>query len=300
MLPGEYDEPDNELDRRLFHILSHGQKRQKEIVRLMSTARFSEKNVRRRVRSLSASYSWAEETEKEATTYYYRVDIGRQPRLQNPPADYSDIENILFDLEIKLGVKSQNDIGFRNNQLSTLPELFNRLLKKSNYHSEILTNSDHFERFFECFDQMLEQTASGYSSGQAPPNYPAKIHGLFYTLVARQHESWKEGQAHEDFDKEVRKRLDDLIELLEFVPPEIGNPVLRILVLVDIKKARIGFEKIIQSNIYEAGMLINHAESCYVQLNDVDELINDLNMIAASCRDDEIKEKINAVKNSIR
>jgi len=298
MFSGGFDEPDNELDRRIFHILSHGQKRQKEIVRLMSTSRYSEKHVRRRVRNLSSSYSWAEETEKGGTTYYYRVDTGRQPRLRNSPADYSDIENILLDLELKLGVKSQNEFCFKNNQLSTLPELFNRLLKESNYHSEILTNREHFERFFQCFDKMIEQTASGYSSGQAPPNYPAKTHGLFYTLVARQHESWKKGQAHEEYDKEVRERLDNLIELLRFVPPEIGNPVLRILVLVDIKKSRIGFKRMIQSDSYEVEMLINHAASCYMQLNDADELINDLNMIAASCDNDKIKEKINRIKNS--
>lgn len=299
MNSGSFDEPADELDRRIYHILSDGQKRQKEIVSLLLPSRFGEKDVRESARKLSESYPWAAEVEEQKITYYYRTDVGRVPEISKQPVDYSKIEEVLLGLEIKLGIKSQNEVGIRSPS-STIPEYLNRLLEISNYRGQVLTNEDHLARFFEVFDKMVTETKNAHSSGGPPPNYPKKNHGLFYTVVAQQHESWKSGDSHEEFDKKIQQRLGDLKILLNVVPPEIGNQIMRILAIVDIEEAREGFKKIVRSNEYNSDQLITHAEACYAVSNDINVMHNKLNMIALDCGDDDIKQKIDEIKKSTR
>jgi hypothetical protein len=299
MKPNEIDDPTNELDRRIFHVLSHGQKRQTEIVTLLSTTRFTDRSVREHTRDLSENYSWAVEID-DGDTYYYRKDIGRQPTLRKSPADYSDIEQLLTDIEIKLGIKSRDDLPGARNKSPTLPELFDDFLREANVHSQILNTDDHLVRYFDCFDKILTQTENGYSSNGAPPNYPAKTHALFYTVTAEQHEGWKSGQSHEKFDKFIRERLSSLVDLLEFVPPNIGNPILRILAIVDIEIARDGFKNMIRSNKYSHGVLSEHAESCYIYSNESNKLIKHLNIIKSGTGNNQIKNKIREIKKEMR
>lgn len=298
---GEFDEPTNELDRRIYHILSDGQKQQKEILYLLSSHRSGKKNKRKRIRKLSDSYPWADEAQEEKTTYYFRLDVGRQPKISKQPVDYSEMEEVLLGLEIKLGIKSQNKVNV-NRTSSTLPEYFNKLLEISNYKGKLLTNQDHFERFFEIFDKMLVETENAYSPGGPPPNYPEKTYSLFYTVIAQQHECWKNKNevAHEEFDKMLGERLESLKMLLNVVPPEVGNHIMRILAVVDIKTAREGFEVIVRSNEYDPDQLTQHAEACYAVTNDIDDLNHELNLISLDCDDPDIKEKISTIKKSAR
>lgn len=299
MASERFDEPANEIDRRIYHILSHGQKRRKEILSLLSTARQGKSSKENRIRELSESYAWADKIEEDHT-YYYRKDVGRQPEMTKPPVDYSEMEAILSDLEIKLGIKSQNESLGGSQSPPPIPTILNNLLKLSNYNGKILTNMNHFERFFDVFDKMVEETENAYSSEGPPPNYPEKTHGLFYTIVAQQHECWKKGNSHEEFDKEIRRRIGKLKMLLNIVPPEIGNQIMRILSIVDVQRAREGFEIIVYSNKYTTDELITHGESCYVIWNDVDDLKKNLNRIQVDCEEDGLKEKIHTIKKVLR
>jgi tetrahydromethanopterin S-methyltransferase subunit G len=298
MYSEEFDEPTNRTDKRIFHVLSHGEKRQYEIARLATSSEENEDNIKENTRDLAESYPWAEEVEEDGNTYYYRSDVGRQPRFRKPPADYEDIEEVLSGIESRLGIKNREQIGISNPTSATLPVLLNTLLAEANEHGKILTTKEHLDRFSKCFDEMLEQTNSGFST-EEPANYPGKTHGLFYTVIARQHESWKRGQAHEEFNIEVRERLDGMLNLLDFVPSEVGNPIMRVLALCDVEKAQKGFIKMLQSNNYTEGELITHAESCYAHTHDTDELVEELSMVGFECENDEINSNIRAVLDAM-
>jgi len=297
MYSEEFDEPDNKIDKRIFHVLSHGEKRQYEIARLAASSEANRDVIKDRIRQLAETYPWAEKVEENGNTYYYRTDVGRQPTFRKTPADYEDIEELLSEIELRLGIKSRDKIGISNPTSATLPVLFKRLLRESNEHGQLLTTEEHLDRFSKCFDKMLDQTKNGFSTDE-PANYPSKTHALFYTVIARQHESWKKGHADESFNKIVLEKLDNLVNLLDCVPPEIGNPIMRVLALTDIKKAQKGFVKMIQSNNYSEGMLIAHAESCHAHTHETDELIEELSKIGFNCENEEIKDKISAVLDS--
>lgn len=301
MNPGNVDAPVEELDRRIFHILSNGQKQQDEICYLLLTSRFGEGSIRNNIKELTESYFWADEVTEQGTTYYYRKDVGRQPKIQKQPVDYSEIEELLLGLEIKLGIKSPNNIDVTSTS-STLPDYLNKLLELSNHNGKILTNEDHLERFFEVFDQIMMETENAYSEGGPPPNYPKKVHGLFYTVIAQRHECWKSKnkEAHEEFDRSLQTRLTTLKTLLNVVPPEIGNQIMRILAIVDLEEAREGFEIIVRSNEYDTDQLTEHAEACYAISNDIDELQEALSLISLDCEDPDLKKKINTIKKSAR
>lgn len=294
------DEPSSELDRKIYELLTNGQRQQETIVRLLQFTNFDKGNIRNSVSELEEKYPWAVVVEENNKRYVYRKDVGRQPVLSKPPADHSNIEEILLGLEIKLGIKSQNEVAF-SELSSTLPELLNDLLEKSTHKGKILTSKDHFKRFFEVFDKMIIETENAYSTRGPPPNYPKKNYGLFYTIIAQQHESWKSksNNSHIEFDKEIQKRREKLKSLLNIVPPHIGNQIMRILALVDIKEARDGFEIILRSNKYNTEQLITHAESCYVISNDINTMINDLSLISMDCENNEIKEKIKTIRKSV-
>lgn len=298
MYSEKYDEPNNRTDKRIFHVLAHGQKRQYEIARLATSSEEDVDGIKENTRELAESYPWAEEVEEDGNTYYYRSDVGRQPRFRRPPADYEDIEKILSGIESRLGMNDRDQIGITDSTSAPLPVLFKRLLKQSNEHGKLLTSEEHISRFFACFDRMLEQTNNGFST-EEPANYPRKTHGLFYTLIARQHESWKRGQAHEEFNIEVRERLDDMLNLLDFVPSEVGHPIMRVLALCDVEKAQEGFKKIFKSNEYTEGELITHAESCYAHTHDTNELIEELSWIGINCENEEIEAKVRAVLDAM-
>lgn len=295
----EFDEPTNLTDRQIFHLLSHGQKTQAEIVRLLLPTRFTDESIRRRVRALSDNYPWAVEVDEEAT-YYYRKDIGRQPILEEPPADYTEIEELLTDAEIKLGIKSRDELPNARINSSTLPNIFQEFLAKANRHSQILNTTEHLIRFFNIFDKFVIQTEDGYSSEGAPPNYPISTYVNFYLVVAKQHEDWKNTQAHEEFDKYLQKRLSDLVKLLEFVPPDIGFTILRILSLANISKSREGFKNIVRSNRYSSELLSQCAKICYIYSNDTRKLIDDLDYLKNKSDNDEVVNKIKEIKAILR
>ena len=239
------EEPSNEVDRHIFHILSHGQKRQKEIVRLLSNTRFAEGNIRENIRDLEQEYAWAHEVEEEGIQYYYRNDIGRQPVKPKPPADYSEIEKILNNIEVQLGIRSRNNHDAPTKDTPTLPKSLSNLLKLSQSKSKLFSNEDHLNRFFRIFDRLLEFLREAYPIKEDhTPSLPYKTYNLLFTLVANQHENWREGQAHVEFDSMIGDRFDEMLKLLDDVPPEVGNPILRILAMTDIEFARQGFKKV--------------------------------------------------------
>jgi len=298
MYSGEFDEPTNRIDKRIFHVLSHGQKRQYEIARLATSREEGKDSIKENIRELAESYPWAEEVEEDGNTYYYRSDVGRQPTFQRPPADYEDIEEVLSGIESRLGMKSREQIGISNPTSATLPVLFERLLEESNEHGKLLTTEEHLNRFFECFDKMLEQTKNGFTT-EGEPNYPGETHGIFYTVIASQHESWKRGQAHKEFNREVRERLDDMFDLLDFVPPKVGTPIMRVLTLFDVEEAKNGFIKIFESNNYSKEVLTKLAEICYAHTHDTDELVEELSKIGIDCENEEKRTKIRSILDSI-
>ena len=297
MPPEEFDEPSNETDRRIFHILSHGQKRKSEIIKLAKDNEERPGNIKNRIPKTINKYQWVKKEEDGNKTFYYRTDIGRQPDLQKPPANHEDVEELLTGIEFKLGIKSRDRIGIRNPISSTLPNLFHEMLYISNNYSKVLTTDEHINRFFNIFDEIIQQTINGYDT-EEPSNYPAKTHALFYTVVARQHESWKEGHANEQYNKRLQYRLDDLVELLDTVPPEIGNPIMRILAIASIEQAQKGFEKILRSNKYSASQLEDYAEYCYIYPNDSKKMVNRLSMISIECENEEITRKVGKILDS--
>jgi hypothetical protein len=293
----EFDEPNNRTDKRIFHVLAHGQKRQYEIARLAESREVIKHVIKDRVRNLAESYPWAEEVEEEGNTYYYRIDVGRQPTFRNPPADFEDIEELLTSIEMRLGIKSRDKIGLKDTS-PKLPILFERLFDEASEHGQILTTEHHLNRFAKCFDRMLEQTKNGFATDQ-PANYPNKNHGLFYTVIARQQEGWKQGHANEAFSRMVQQKVDGLLGLLDSAPPKIGNTVMRVLQLINIKIAQEGFIKMIQSNNYSEAELVTHAQSCYGRINDTDEMIDHISMVGIESDDDDIKNKINSILDAV-
>lgn len=297
MQPSEFDEPANELDRRLFHILSHGQKEQKEFVRLLSTARFSEKSIRSSVRGLSEKYRWAVEVDEEGTTYYYRKDIGRQPIQPKINANNKDIDNILENVELQLGLEARNR-GYTKTT-PTLLESFNQLSKEAQKKQKLFISEMHLDRFFSIFDKLLKEVEKVYSNKGEQSNRPPEVYKTLLLIAAIQHESWKEGKSNELFNRELMKRIDTLIDLLNNVPSEIGNNIFRILSITGIDEAREGFKKMVHSNIYTSEQLVGHAHACYIRDNDIDQLIKDLSRWKKQGVNPSTKETINEILDAV-
>jgi len=295
------EEPSNEVDRYIFHTLSHGQKRQKEIVRLLSNTRFAEGNIRENIRNLEQEYNWAQEVEEHGIQYYYRVDIGRQPTKPKLPVDYSEIEKILKHIEIQLGIKSHNNHNAPTEEVPTLPNSLNDLLKHSQSKSELFSKNDHLNRFFRIFDRLLEFLEEAYPiKKERTPSLPYKTYNLLFTLVANQHENWRRGQAHVEFDHMVGERLDKMLDLLDDVPPEVGTPILRILAMIDIEFARRGFKKVVYSNNYPVEDLTSIAHKCYMVPNDADKLIDEMALLLSDSDNEEVKTKVKEVLQSAK
>lgn len=297
---GEYDEPTRAKDRLIFHLLSHGQKQLKELRGYMSKTRFSAQSIGDRMRELHEEVPWIAKERDGNAVYYYRPDVGREPSIRKPSADRAEIEQLLYDLEIKLGAKSKSDSKIRVDDLPSIPELANDLLEQSNQYGQIFTSDEHLTRFFDILDALIKQIKRGYSAESPPANYPAKTYGLLFTTTAKQYEGWKQAEAHEEFAAELSSRIDRLVELVNTVPEAVGTPIIRVVALADIQKAREAYKNAILSGEYSEEKLIQLAEACYAYRNDMDKLFNQLNELRMKSENEEILERIQNIKHQLR
>jgi len=297
---GEYDEPTGAKDRLIFHFLSHGQKQLKELRGYISETRFSAQSIGDRMRELHKEEPWIAKERDGNAVYYYRPDVGRVPSIRKSSADRDEIEQLLYDLEIKLGVRSKSDSQIHVNDLSSIPELANDLLKQSNQYGQIFTTDEHVTRFFDILDALIKQIRRGYSAESPPANYPPKTYALLFTTTAKQYEGWKQGEAHAEFAAELSSRIDRLVALVNTVPEEVGTPIIRVVALADIQKAREAYKNAILSGEYSEEKLIQLAEACYAHRNDMDKLVKDLNELGGKSGDREASERINNIKHRLR
>jgi len=293
-------EPDNEIDRHIFHILAHGQQQQKNIRTLLGRS-FNENNVGKRVRRLKERYSWAEEVKEEnRPKYYYRTDVSRHPRPAKRSADYSDIDEILSNLEIQLGIRSRTVHNEPSKDAPPILTSLTNLLELSQSKSTLFFDDDHLDRFFSIFDKILEFAEKAYvDDGPGTPSLTLESYNLLFTVAATQLEEWKEGQAHVEFDYMIRGRTDNMLSLLDSVPSEIGIPILRILSMVEVETCREEYKKAVASNNYSVDDLISLGYGCYIVHGDTKQMINDISMASARSGDPDIKQKVRKVVDEI-
>jgi len=75
---------------------------------------------------------------------------------------------------------------------------------------------------------------------------------------------------------------------------------MQILALIDIKKAREGFKKMVCSNEHRLKILIEHAEICYVYSNESNKLVEEMNIWKGNVDNIEVINKIEEIKKSVR
>jgi len=78
MYSEEFDEPDNKIDKRIFHVLSHGEKRQYEIARLAASSEANRDVIKDRIRQLAETYPWAEKVEMGTRTTTGSMSVDNQ------------------------------------------------------------------------------------------------------------------------------------------------------------------------------------------------------------------------------
>lgn len=286
-------EPTNKDLRKLYHILSHGQRSTSTLKRILSEPGSGQESKRKKIRKFSKQHDWIREVSENGKTYFYREDIGREPIPVKPPADGELVDKILTDLEIQLGIKSRNR-GYTKST-PTLIESFEKFCRLSIEKGVVFPSDYYLNRFFTIFDKLMEEIKKSYPANQEPRNRPTEVYMKVFIFIANQHESWKDGQANNDFDQRISQQLSDLVDLLSIVPPKIGNHIMRILVIIDINKARDGFKNILLSNKYSKEKLLNYAFHCYITTGKTDNLIDELADIGAT--NDHVQKSIRYISD---
>lgn len=301
MRKSTYTAPDNEIDRLIYYNLSHGRKRQNEIVKNLSTTRFAESSIKGHLRELGEKYEWAHEIQENGAKYYYREDVGQEYKSPSTPADYSEVEKLLRNAEIQLGIKPRNLERTPTERSDQLPECLRGLVKISQSHGKMFIDDELFNRYLTIFDKITEETSKAYPlSPWYVPSYTNETYVLHFMLANDRCDKWKEGKAREEFDQQIRKRSEELISLVDSVPTTIGNLIFSIMATIDAECSRIVFKKMLHSNNYDLEDLVTYAHYSYIIYGDTKSLLNDLSMWQVRCSSNETKQMISELDNRIR
>jgi len=268
--------PEKGIDSLIYDTLSHGIKQRKEILRMTSNSRFGRQSIENNLQDIHTRYEWARKEKRHDGVYYYRNDVGRDHKPSRTPADYSDIDALLRDCEIQLGIKQRNTTNLPTEGTEELPNLLNELLQKSQSCGKIFVEEKLLDRFFVIFDVVVEEIEEAYTieDGQIPA-YTVDSEKLIFLLVTDRYEKWKEGAAHPEMDSCIRDQTEKLVKLTQVVPPKIGSAIFSIIRIVDTENTRSAFKNMIQSNKYEIDDLEKYAHYSYIIQNDADKLSED-------------------------
>lgn len=295
--------PERGIDKLIYDILAHGQRQRIEILRLASKTRFSEQSIDDNLRDAVDKYDWACKVRDEDNdeVYYHREDVGKESQPPSSPAKYDDVDKLLRQCELQLGIKSRNDEDLPTEESAVMTDSLNRLNDISRHHGKVFKSNEFVERFFEIVDEILKATEEAYATDYPQiPGYTTETYRLMFMLIASRYEKWQEGAAHVNFNIYVRERFDKLEELSGVVPPEIGSAIFSIVIGVDIEESRSVFKNMAQSNQYDVDELYDYAKLPYLKFNDANVLLQDIARWRGQCECTETQKLLRELDGKIR
>ena len=297
-----YTDPNNHIDRLIYYTLSHGRKRQCEIVRILSDTRFGDESIKDNIREIEDKYDWACGTKDDnGNKYYYREDIGQEHKQLSIPADYSRVEQLLRNAEIQTGIRSRNIDGVATETSTPLPNCLQQLLEISQSKGKLFVDDELLDRYFLIYDGLIKSTKVAYPrKADRVPSYTGETYRLIFMLASDRCDKWKTGRANERFDQHIRKRLDELVELVEFVPPVIGESIFSIVATVDSQRSKEVFKKMLYSNKYQQENLVTYAKYSYIIFGETKSLLNDLAEWNLKCSSGNTRQSIVNLHERIR
>lgn len=295
--------PERGEDKLIYNILAHGQRQRIEIKKLTSKSRFGWQAIDKNLREAPDKYEWACKEQDEITNevYYHRKDIGKESQPPSSPAKYDDVNKLLRQCELQLGIKNRNSEDLPTEESGVLTDSLNKLIDISEHHGKVFKADEFIERFFEIVDKIIEATEEAYATDNARiPAYTIETYRAMFLLVASRYEKCEEGAAHVEFDKYLRDRFDKLKQLSGFVPPDIGSAIFSIMATVNIKESRSVFKNMALSNQYEVEELFDYAKHTYFKLNDADILLQDISKWRRQCESQETQNLLRELDTEIR
>ena len=289
-------------DQYLLQLLSHGRLRYSEVESFLAEdTRWGKQALAKRLSKLPEEYKFVAKEKQGRKTYYYRSDINTGQLIRRPRVDAhkEKIKEQLYSIEIRLGIKENAPV----NDVPKLPDVFNQLYSHTHTYKNVLATDELLKRFFAIVDLYLEKIKTAYrvKSGNYP-TIPGESTMLFLLLIESLQTHWSRGQEHIEFDSYLRERAEIFVDLIEYVPTEIGLMIRNILTKVAEKEEywiRESFKRMMTSKKYDVETLIHHADYTYRAYNRLDKMQEDLIELKTQA-DAETEEIIMRVKTELR
>jgi len=291
------DKPEDEY---LFQVLAHGRRRYSEIKFLGEHTRWNNRSLANRLSELPEKYELIATEEENGEIYYYRKDVGPLIRQPKPEAYKKDVLQLLESFEQQLGLTNK-----RGNS-SELPTAIFSMINLADTHKNLLSSDDLLERFFNIFDEIIETCSKLFRDPGSIRRYqaiPTETLILFFILVDKLQHEWKLGNENVEFDSCIRRRIVDLVLLVEIVPPGLGELLRGIITNVADRKAdRESYKSMIRSGNYEINTLVRHAHftfSNHSELYKIRDELHDLRVDSDHETAQTIQEIIDALRRRI-
>jgi hypothetical protein len=278
---GPMTEPTDELDKKIYHILSYGEKRQSEIVKLLKSDR-SGKTIRSHLKYLSDNKDWMMRSKSESgnAVYYSREGETKDPFRPKPMANPDIVDANFYDIERRLGLFSQHR-GVQSSP-DTFINNIKDLLELAVYYSKLLYNSDIANRFFDIFDvmvdELLELEIEDPTEEVARPFHAYK---LFFELVKELYYNWEKGYGFQEYHRMLKVRLHELEDKVLQIPQEMRIQFQELALITNVELGKEYYKYLVGSGVYQMEVLLEKGFYTYDCRNEINEFIDDIHKVAS-------------------
>jgi len=304
------------LDEKIVATLKYGRKRQVEIVTLLQEEA-ADRTIRRHIDDLEERGVIAKDEDGEA----FYLPEGQKTLVQPKPfADQEEVNQILFDIEEELGIISSsiedhfNDdslidrivtwVGttrsssIETNEISSSFDNVAKLYEISSDKHYILQNKENMAAFMRIFDHIIDVFEK---ANQEPGviRLPDEYFQMFFMSVNNIYQNWYYGKENENFDSEMAKRADRILDIFEDSDPDIHPHLQGLLTQISRDRGQNVYILMVKSGNYDPERLAENAFYAYDMHNEIHELFNDLDQAQTQTDDQQIVSDINKLKERV-